>query len=140
MKMDIILCSYADDDLKNYTNVFNEIDVKKKDEKIDFTIVCKINMENDSDSEMNLHFFIFNETDGKKKGLYLMEGKYTRENEDTLDDFKVEFSQIPLSGAGIYAIEVVRNDDCQETTQNDGPKVYREGKVVGRIPFSVNII
>lgn len=140
MKLELILCAQADDELKNYIDVFDEIEVKNKTDRINFTLVCKADFENENVETVSLHFFLFHETTEKKLGLYLSEGIYERENDFTnegTDDFKVEFNSVPISGFGKYAVEVVRNDNMQDVGSEKGPDVYKTGKIVGRITFSI---
>ena len=140
MKTELILCSKTDEELKNYYGIFDEIEVRNQNDHISFTLVCKVNFEGENVKTVTLHFFLFNETDKKKLGLYLSEGTYEREtdyDDERTDDFKIEFKDVPLSGVGNYALEVVRNDGMRNADGADGPKVYRAGETIGRITFLV---
>ena len=140
MKIEIILCEQVDEGLKNYINVFDKIDVNTEKSFIDFTVVCNIDFEGCTDKTMIFHLFLFKVSNGVKKGLYLSEIQYEKDDITSKEDrFKIDFKNIPLDGLGDYTVEVVRNDSMHDKDGTDGPQIYREGDTVGQKTFSVNL-
>lgn len=137
MKIEIILCEQVDKELKNYINVFDRIDVSTEKACIDFTVVCNIDFEDCNDRSMVFHLFLFRISNGIKRGLYLSEIQYEKNDITNKEDrFKIDLTNVPLDGLGDYTVEVVRND-CMNGI--DGPQIYRGGETIGQKTFSVNL-
>ena len=139
MRIDIVLCEKADDNLRNYINVFDEIFFEKH-EKLSFTAVCKLKFEGDRSEEIILHFFLISENEGKEKGLYLAEVSIVRTDEDlNLDEdtFKMEFKDIPMIERGVKYLKVVREDSIKDTNSEQGVEIYRIGEHIGEAEFWV---
>lgn len=139
MKIDIILCEKADDDLRNYINVFDEITLEDH-QRFSFTAVCNVKYEEDRTEEIIIHFFLTNDKDGKVMALYLSEVSIVRTDEDLeLDEetFKVEFKNIPILEKGKMHLIAVRNDNMKNTGIELGKQIFITGTPVGDAEFIV---
>lgn len=136
MKTELILCQSSDDNLQNIKNVFSEISIDE-DNKISFTVICKVLYEESDLIENAIHIFIIKHIDEETiKGLYLSEIQLTKENNDE-DSFKDEYLNIPVLGKGKYSIVVVLNNEMKDTDMSSGSTVYDTGKIIGEVRFDI---
>lgn len=139
MKIEIVLCENADDDLRNYTNVFSELSLWGR-ERFSFTAVCNLKFEEDRESEIALHFFLMKRNEGGMKGQYLSQVLIERSEEDMETEeyaFKLDFNNVRFE-PGRLSFVAVRHDGIKDTNGQHGHDIFKSGDIVGKTEFVLN--